>query len=201
MDLSMSQPTETRAEQRRKQVLDAAAECFLKYGFRGASIARISKVAGMSPGHIYHFFPNKEAIIAGIVARRLEIGLELVAGFEAAEQPFEAMVRDVDTIMARKTESEYSGMWLEILAESARNPKIAAIIQEADRAMRERITKLEALARQRRGVESSLPTEAVTEVAMALFEGMSNRIVLNPEMDRKQAEAVLRHALEAILLA
>ncbi|WP_085443451.1 TetR/AcrR family transcriptional regulator [Magnetofaba australis] len=197
----MSQPTETRAEQRRKQVLDAAAECFLKYGFRGASIARISKVAGMSPGHIYHFFPNKEAIIAGIVARRLEIGLELVAGFEAAEQPFEAMVRDVDTIMARKTESEYSGMWLEILAESARNPKIAAIIQEADRAMRERITKLEALARQRRGVESSLPTEAVTEVAMALFEGMSNRIVLNPEMDRKQAEAVLRHALEAILLA
>ena len=41
-----------RAGKRCEQVLDAAAACFRRRGFHGASMAEISREAGMSVGHI-----------------------------------------------------------------------------------------------------------------------------------------------------
>jgi len=54
----------TPRDARRAQIRAAAGECFRQHGFHGTSIAQISKRAGMSTGHIYHYFENKEAIIA-----------------------------------------------------------------------------------------------------------------------------------------
>ena len=61
-------PTD-RAQARRQQVLTAAAECFRRRGFHGASMAEIAKTAGMSAGHIYNLFENKDDVIAAIVER------------------------------------------------------------------------------------------------------------------------------------
>lgn len=58
---------EGRGQSRRQQILDAAAACFIREGFHGASIARIAKEAGMSAGNLYHFFSGKEAMIAALV--------------------------------------------------------------------------------------------------------------------------------------
>jgi AcrR family transcriptional regulator len=75
-EITVTPPESDRAAQRRHQVLDAAAICFRNHGFHGASMAQISKTAGMSPGHIYHYFDNKEAIIAAIVERDMEEMME-----------------------------------------------------------------------------------------------------------------------------
>jgi len=81
-----------RGEARRAQILDAAADCFRNHGFHGASIAQISKSAGMSAGHIYHYFANKEAIIAAIVERDLERILSLAAELRSAGNVLQAML-------------------------------------------------------------------------------------------------------------
>ena len=47
-----AQHEQPRAEARKTQVLNAATECFRRQGFHGASMAQISKAAGMSVGHI-----------------------------------------------------------------------------------------------------------------------------------------------------
>jgi len=61
-----------RAQLRRNQVLEAAASCFRRSGFHGASMAEISKAAGMSAGHIYNYFDGKDAIIAAFVEQNVE---------------------------------------------------------------------------------------------------------------------------------
>lgn len=199
----MTEPTDTptRAEQRRQQILNAAAECFRRYGFHGASIAKISKAAGMSAGHIYHFFENKEAIIAAIVEQRVEQSIELVTSFESETDVFGAMVERVDLGFEDCTDPAYTGLWLEVLAESARNPQIAEIVQNADRKMRQRITRLEGMARSSRGLETRLDPEAVTEIIMALFGGLANRAVQNPDLNKVEVLKVLRIAAKAILEA
>ncbi|WJV53905.1 TetR/AcrR family transcriptional regulator [Pectobacteriaceae bacterium CE90] len=121
-----------KTKERRKQVLDAAADCFRKEGFHGCSIAKISKAAGMSPGHIYYHFANKEAIVEALVAQQEHTLLELVNDIAAAP-PDEALVdsltRQTERMIEHHTSPDFVGLWLEIVAEAARNPSVAKLLQ------------------------------------------------------------------------
>ncbi len=45
---------------RRNQILDAAQRCFKKQGFHKTTLRDIAQEFGMSAGHIYNYFSNKE---------------------------------------------------------------------------------------------------------------------------------------------
>src|ERR1700761_4531515 len=83
MDLGCAAPVaeKPRALARRKQVLEAAATCFRRHGFHACSMAQISAEAGMSVGHIYSYFPSKDAIIAAIVRADVDEALRKMAAF------------------------------------------------------------------------------------------------------------------------
>lgn len=53
-------------EQRRQQILDAAAHCFLQYGFAKTSMDDVAKKAGISRPAIYLKFKNKEDLFSGV---------------------------------------------------------------------------------------------------------------------------------------
>ena len=53
---------QARGERRIAQLLDAAARVFCTVGYQAASTNAIAREAGVSPGTLYQFFPNKEAI-------------------------------------------------------------------------------------------------------------------------------------------
>ncbi|NUH35387.1 TetR family transcriptional regulator [Streptomyces samsunensis] len=53
---------QARGERRIQQLLDAAASVFCRAGYTSASTNAIAREAGVSPGTLYQFFPNKEAI-------------------------------------------------------------------------------------------------------------------------------------------
>lgn len=190
-----------RADLRRQQILDAAAECFRRWGFHGASISQICKATGMSPGHIYYFFENKEAIIGGIVERNLENSLEIMSSLEDATDVFGNMLEKVDQALAERGNPDIAGLWLEILAEAARNPEVARAVREADRKVRERIARLADRGRASRGIESRLDRDAAAEVLVGLLEGVANRIVENPDRNNEAVADIVRIAMTAILEA
>nr|WP_307791191.1 TetR family transcriptional regulator [Streptomyces actuosus] len=53
---------QARGERRIAQLLEAAAQVFCTTGYTAASTNAIAREAGVSPGTLYQFFPNKEAI-------------------------------------------------------------------------------------------------------------------------------------------
>ncbi|MEV0633438.1 TetR/AcrR family transcriptional regulator [Streptomyces sp. NPDC050619] len=53
---------QARGERRMTQLLEAAASVFTTTGYTAASTNAIAREAGVSPGTLYQFFPNKEAI-------------------------------------------------------------------------------------------------------------------------------------------
>ncbi|CAM5687002.1 TetR family transcriptional regulator [Streptomyces purpurascens] len=53
---------QARGERRITQLLEAAATVFATTGYTAASTNAIAREAGVSPGTLYEFFPNKEAI-------------------------------------------------------------------------------------------------------------------------------------------
>ncbi|WP_415950468.1 TetR/AcrR family transcriptional regulator [Streptomyces sp. KLOTTS4A1] len=63
---------QARGERRAAQLLDAAAVVFSRVGYTAASTNAIAREAGVSPGTLYQFFPNKEAIAVDLGNRLLE---------------------------------------------------------------------------------------------------------------------------------
>ncbi|HBX0750246.1 TetR/AcrR family transcriptional regulator [Enterobacter hormaechei] len=124
--------TGVKSKERRKQVLDAAAKCFRELGFHGCSIAKISKAAGMSPGHIYYHFANKEAIVEALVAHQESTLYELIneiANSPSDERIAVSLKRHTERMVEVHTSPEFNGLWLEIAAEAARNPGVAEVLQ------------------------------------------------------------------------
>ncbi|MEU4093027.1 TetR/AcrR family transcriptional regulator [Streptomyces sp. NPDC026673] len=68
---------QARGERRVAQLLEAAADVFCKVGYTAATTNAIAREAGVSPGTLYQFFPNKEAIaieLGGILNHRMREG-------------------------------------------------------------------------------------------------------------------------------
>lgn len=63
---------QARGERRIAQLLEAAANVFVTTGYTAASTNAIAREAGVSPGTLYQFFPNKEAIAVELGGRLLQ---------------------------------------------------------------------------------------------------------------------------------
>ena len=192
---------EERTGARCRQVLDAASVCFTEEGFHGTSMARLAKAAGMSVGHIYHYFDSKEAIIAAIVQRELVRQLEFFEELTGKDDVLQALVDRADQGLARRMDARQAGLRLEILAEAGRNPKIASALRAADEAFRRRFRDVIGAAIRRRGALKGPELEARIEVVAGLFDGMMIRGVRNPGLDKEAALGALRLAIRHLLTA
>lgn len=63
---------QTKKESIREEILRAAQKEFLLHGYEAASMRVIAKKANTTLGNIYHYFPNKEAILSEILEEPLE---------------------------------------------------------------------------------------------------------------------------------
>ena len=185
---------------RRTQIRTAAADCFRQHGFHGTSIAQISKAAGMSTGHIYHYFENKEAIIADIVAQDLERLLTLTAELRAASDVKAAMIERAVEGVRDNLDPGTAGLQLEIVAEAARNPHIAEIVRAADKQCRDSLAETIHATRQAAGHEDNAATLAgMVEAISAMFEGLRIRAIRNPDIDRDVVVRVFRRMVSDLL--
>ena len=191
---------QSRAETRRAQILDAAMDCFRRNGFHGASIAQISKAAGMSAGHIYHYFENKEAIIAAIVARDLERMLTLTAEMRSARDVKEAMLERVAEGVEDNLDPRTAGLKLEIVAEASRNPRVAEIVRSADRACCHSLHQtLRDMRRASGHDDDETAIAGMVEVLAAMFEGLMCRSIRNPALDRTTVVRLFQGAVRDLI--
>jgi AcrR family transcriptional regulator len=63
---------QARGQRRIDQLLDAADTVFAQVGYERATTNAICDHAGVSPGTLYQFFPNKQAIAEALAARYLQ---------------------------------------------------------------------------------------------------------------------------------
>lgn len=186
---------------RRRQVLDAAAECFRESGFHGSSIARICEVAGMSPGHIYHYFANKEAIIEALAAREENETLELIHRMKKDREGGDVvtrLARQTSNAVRRYGDPSNVGLILELASEGARNPNVRDILQRADEAA---IRKFLALAEQA-GKPASMDDaefQLRARLIMAMFNGLMVRGVVDPAFDRQGFTRLINWVIRLLL--
>ena len=69
------------AEERRREMLDAAVELFARRGFNETTVGEIAEAAGVATGTVYLYFPSKDHILLAMHSR---LGEGLAAHVESA---------------------------------------------------------------------------------------------------------------------
>ncbi|HLU91126.1 MAG TPA: TetR/AcrR family transcriptional regulator [Pedomonas sp.] len=191
-------PRETRADKRRRQVLDAAGACFREEGFHGASMSRIAARAEMSVGHIYRYFDSKEAIIIALVERdcaKFDNWLKrMISAAASIETIIENLRRGIPWLLNR----DRAAIFLEMHAEAGRNPKIAVVLAEMDRNLRTLLKELIGRVRSSQAAPLEV-TEATIEMVLLMLQGVAARVTINPDMSRGTLEEGFERVARAVL--
>ncbi|MEJ7934859.1 TetR/AcrR family transcriptional regulator [Sphingobium sp. AN558] len=128
---------EQRAERRQLQILDAARACVRVEGIHGASMSRIATEAGMSVGHIYQYFENKEAIMLALCERDFDdFMLHINHIGEDAGADTDTIVKTFAHEIIWLLDNDRAALTLEVMAEAARNPRFSDLVLGVDHRLR-----------------------------------------------------------------
>jgi AcrR family transcriptional regulator len=88
-----SAPLRLTAPERRRRILDAAAQAFAARGYDGASVGEIAAAAGITKPVLYDHFPSKQRLFVDVIERARDelVGRGTVA--MASDAPFEERIR------------------------------------------------------------------------------------------------------------
>lgn len=93
-------PQQGRSRKRVNQILDAARQIIAEKGSAAVTITEIAEIAGVTPGSMYQYFPNKLAIINALGTHYLEeFSRKLEAEIEILPQTAEEMAVAFETLI------------------------------------------------------------------------------------------------------
>ena len=167
-------------EEKRRQILEVAECCFLRDGFRGASISDICAEAQMSPGHLYHYFKSKEAIVRDLTELHLQRVASRFEEMTAKTNVLEAFLSEID-VWQKKKAKRNPALICEVVAEASRNPAIAEILQRRTQALRDILAGFLREGQQRRQIDRRLDPDLTAAVVLSLVDAIDGLAVKGDE--------------------
>lgn len=167
---------------RRNQILDAAQRCFKKQGFHKTALRDIAQEFGMSAGHIYNYFSNKEAIIEALVELRCA---RRSSSTFADLPPEERMDKELGQVVDAYLNLDNTSLSIAIMNEALINPKVYEIVVAAASKVRNHIVEAQLLAmkEERRYAPPYEVIESRCMTIRAMLEGLRLAHIFTPEMD------------------
>lgn len=169
---------------RRERILDAAEHCFARSGFHRTTMQDICREAGISPGALYVWFDNKEALIAGITERDRAEFAERLARLAAAPDFMQGLAALAEQYFVEEPIADQR-LCVEIGIESTRNPRVGEIVQRIDRFVAESFHALFQRLKDEGRIAPALDIPGVVNAVMTLADGMIWRRAVDPTFDPK----------------
>ena len=131
----MPRITAERRAARRQQILEAAWECFTRYGFQATTMDQVAAAAGVSAGMSYTYFATKNDLIiatAQVAMDRFAQAFEQLADRADPASPTDVLAAIAEELRRRREHPRYdmSKIALQAWAESVRSPAVHRTIRE-----------------------------------------------------------------------
>jgi AcrR family transcriptional regulator len=178
------QPRQARSRQMVERIVDAGREILLADGYDAFSTNRVAAAAGVSPGSLYQYFPDKTAVVDVVIDRYWDEVAERVAAALAdrISETGPAMVRDTADALVSALEADRP--LLRVVAEEL------PVASNRDRRglLEQRVRELMAAYLAARPGASRRPDPAVAAWVLVLaLENLAMRWVLDqPRISREQ---------------
>lgn len=160
------------------KLITAAATCFAEKGFSATSVREISNRAGISQGAMYTYFKSKDDLIKAIV---LEEQNSALTAHNAPSNGtyFERLCAQVTSCISDVGYPVTHQLWVEIMAESARNPELQKTYISSDTIMRQSIAGIIVDGIAAGEFRRDISLEEVTIILFAIIDGLIARKAIN----------------------
>ncbi|OGB28813.1 MAG: hypothetical protein A3F78_07290 [Burkholderiales bacterium RIFCSPLOWO2_12_FULL_61_40] len=188
-----------RQQSKRQHILDAAVRCFIRSGFHQTRTAEICREAHMSPGNLFHYFDSKEAIIAAVVVEGPnELGA-LLERASSAPDLFAALLEAIDQQLALLTQSAYTRLSLEAIAEAVRNPAVFAAVSAHEADKKTALVRLLQMGVERQHLALHTPAPRAADWILLLLDGAFGRAMVETDFDLVGYRHLVHSALSQVL--
>ncbi|WP_437735284.1 TetR/AcrR family transcriptional regulator [Sorangium sp. So ce1335] len=179
-------------EKKRRELLRAAQRRFAAEGVQ-ASIASICAEAGVSPGHLYHYFSSKEAILEGLFQLVLDEAATHLSGDVQDARDLPALVADL------YSSGKGPSLLFDLLAESQRNAAIADRLRRHSAEMKQLLASAIARGQAAGLVDDALSAPDLATMLLAALDGSKAIRLRDPGVDRGHAREMLLALVSRVL--
>src|SRR5215469_7795532 len=169
------------ADQRREQMLRAAIDVIVERGYAETRIADVAERAGASPALVIYYFKTKDQLLTEAIRYSedswYEAGTQRMAAIGTAAGRLEELIA-MTCLPEDDIDPNPWLLWLDLWAQSARNPGVAAVRQKFDERWREMIRSL-VQAGQDAGEFAAVDPEEFSVTLSAMLDGFAVMIALD----------------------
>ena len=191
------------ADQRREQMLQAALEVIVERGYPDTRITDVAERAGASPALVIYYFKTRDQLLTEALRHSedawYETGARRTAAIGTAAGQLEELIA-MSCLPEEDADVKSSWLlWLDLWAQSARNPGVAAVRQKFDERWRAMIRSL-VQAGQEAGEFTGVDAEDFAVALSALLDGFAVMIALDdPQVAPARAfELTMRFAADRL---
>lgn len=195
----MNKTVTEKQKAKMKHIIDAAIRCFAVKGFYSTSTAEICHEAGMSPGNVFHYFPNKNSIIEAIALEDAQLFDDIFCRYETEEECIQAIIDLMKEIIELYNHPEYARISIEIFAEASRNASIHEIFIENERNNKQRLIAMLKNGIKKGQIDSTLEPEKIATWLLVIADGSMGRNIIDPEFNERENHAMLEVMLKKML--
>jgi AcrR family transcriptional regulator len=118
-------------EERKARILESAATVFLEAGFSGATMTAIAKLAGCSLETLYHLYPTKSELFAGVVQGLCGSFFIIMGELSSDRDLNEALGNYASELLAVVTKRENRELHRLVIAEHLTFPELGQVFWDA----------------------------------------------------------------------
>lgn len=181
----MPKVSKEHQEQRRKQIVDAAVDVFLKKGYGRASMNDICAEAELSAGACYSYYPSKDELVCAIAQRSRKRNADEIKKAAALDptRPLHSVVRQfLEELRERKNLRAYS-LDYDLMSESRHNKEVRDIMRKSYRALVKQLAGLVAEGQKAGRINHKLQPQAAARFLLATLQGLVQQAYLDPKVD------------------
>jgi AcrR family transcriptional regulator len=160
---------------RRRQILEAAIECFARRGFHRTSMEDIIRESKMSAGAIYLYFQSKDQIIETLAderhAREKEF-IEQALAHEDWSEHVGLLARNFYESLENPAQQKERRLGIHLWAEALCNSKVLKLIRRGTNQPLELLANSIATAQAEGRLRKDIEPEAAARILIAMFHGL-----------------------------
>jgi AcrR family transcriptional regulator len=181
----------------KEKIIQAAIESFAQTGYDRTKMEDIAKRLGLSKGTIYLYFKSKEDLFLAICEYNMQQGDKEDAGLFVKK---ENVVTDAEQIYdnIRRREQGNDRVMLEMVAESARNPKLKKAMHELHVKVHRHVMEGVRNKIEEGFIKQDADAESLAIALVALYDGLAmNRMLGVSDSANKRAWVAMLRAMIA----